>query len=94
MVATTNLVFVHLLNPTSEPITLYEGTEVTTLEKLEILGGTVRAVGNVNVPETGDQVQNMLWELAEKAGPGLISSKKETFFALLCLLRVYFKVYC
>ena len=40
-----------------------------TLERVEIPAETVSAVGNVNVPEAGEQVQDMLWELAEKAGP-------------------------
>ena len=79
----TNRVPIRLLNPRSEPITLYAGTEVATLEKVEIPADTVSAVGNVNVPEAGEQMQDMLWELAEKAGPGLTSSEKETFFHLL-----------
>ena len=86
----TNRVPVRLLNPRSEPITLYAGTEVATLERVEIPAETVSAVGNVHVPEAGEQVQDMLWELAEKAGPGLTSSEKETFFHLLVLFADIF----
>ena len=72
------------MNPRSEPITLYARTEVATLERVEIPAETVSAVGNVNVPEAGEQVQDMLWELVEKEGPGLTSSEKEKFFTFLC----------
>ena len=53
-----------------------------TIERVEIPAETVSAVGNVSVPEGGEQVQNLLWKLAEKAGPGLTSSEKVTFFHL------------
>ena len=47
-------------NPRSESITLYAGTKVATLERVEIPTEIVSAVANVNVPEAGEQVQNML----------------------------------
>ena len=56
----TNRVPVHLSNPGSEPITLYAGTEVVTLESGDP-AETVSAVGNVAVPMAGEQVQDMLW---------------------------------
>ena len=55
----TNRVPACLLNPRSEPITLYVRTEVATLEKVEIPAETVSTVGNVNVPEAGEQMQDV-----------------------------------
>ena len=91
----TNQVPAFLLNPRSEPITLYAGTEVATLEKVEIFAETVSIVGNVNVPEAGEHMQDILWGLAEKAGPGLMPSEKETFLSSCCITcRYIFKVDC
>ena len=70
----TNQVPACLLNSRSEPTTLCAGTEVATLEKVEISAETVSAVGNINVPEAGEQMQDMLWGLTEKAGLGLMPS--------------------
>ena len=90
MKTTTNRVPVHLPNPKSEPITLYAGTEVATLEIVEIPTENVSAVKNVNVNVVREQVQAMLGELVEKAGPGL-HQVKNIFHLLVSFANIFAK---
>ena len=80
---TNSNVPVLILNPRAEPVTLYAGTGIAVLERVESPEGSVNVVDNTIVTEPEEEVKRVLWELAEKAGPGLTSRERETFLHLL-----------
>ena len=85
----TNQVPVRLLNPKSEPITVYSGTEIATLEGVEVSTESVNVVDNVDTPQHKEQKQDLLQKLLERMGPGLAPCEKEPFFTFLTLMPIF-----
>ena len=68
---------VRRLNASAEPVTVYAGTTLATLEGVEAPEGAVNAVssGELAVSVTREK-QDMLWGLAEELGPDLSPGEK------------------
>ena len=81
---TSTTVPVRLLNPLTEPVTVYAGMTLATLESVEPPLGAVDAVSS-GAPEVavGVEKQKMLWSLAEQSGQDLGPGKKDLFYHLL-----------
>ena len=81
---TSTTVPVRLLNPLTEPVTVYAGMTLATLESVEPPPGAVDAVssGDPEVP-VGVEKQKLLWNLAEQSGRDLGPGEKDLFYRLL-----------
>ena len=81
---TSTTVPVRLLNPLTEPVTVYAGMTLATLESVEPPPGAVDAVssGDPEVP-VGVEKQKLLWNLAEQSGRDLGPGEKDLFYHLL-----------
>ena len=82
---TSTTIPVCVLNTTEEPITLYAGAVLATLQQVEI---PVKRVETVNSSESvatdvDPKKQQMLWNLSEKCGTDLSPGEREMFFHLL-----------
>ena len=77
-----------LLNPQTEPVTVYAGMTLATLEHAEVPAGTVDAVNGRNETVTVDAAkQEILWGLVERAGLDLSPGEKDMFFISSCLMQ-------
>ena len=78
---TSTTVPVRLLNPLTEPVTVYAGMTLATLESVEPPPGAVDAVssGDPEVP-VGVEKQKLLWNLAEQSGRDLGPGEKDLFY--------------
>ena len=96
--STDSFVPLRLLNPRSEPVTLFKGTKIATLETLaeaSIQETAETEVGSVStvletLPLVSLRKQNLLEELVEKTGDGLSTTEKEQ---LQLLLETYADVF-
>ena len=81
---TSTTVPVRLLNPLSEPVTVYAGMTLATLESVKPPLGAVDAVSSGS-PEVavGVEKQELLWSLAEQSGQDLGPGEKDLFYHLL-----------
>ena len=80
------IVPVRMLNLQEEPVTVYAGTTLATLESVDPAACAVEAVGSVDatIPTTvGAEKQEMLWNLVEQSGQELSLGEKEIFYQLL-----------
>ena len=74
---------VRLVNPRSEPMTIYQNTTLATLEKPENLpspGAVIASAGQGEVPK---EKQEVLLDLVEKNGADLTGDQKDKFYTLL-----------
>ena len=83
---------VRLLNPRAEPLMVYAGMELATLEEAETPVESVNAVSNGDPLAVGEEKREMLWRFAEQSGPELSGEEKEMFFHLLLLYADVFAV--
>ncbi len=74
---------VRLLNPRSEPITVYSGTKVATLEAADEMPLQVAGVTGAREPKVSAEKQAMLWDMVCKSDTELSEAQKQQLFALL-----------
>ena len=81
---TSTTVPVRLLIPLTEPVTVYAGMTLATLESVEPPLGAVDTVSSGD-PEVavGVEKQELLWSLAEQSGQDLGPGEKDLFYHLL-----------
>ncbi len=75
-----------LLNTRPEPITIYAGTEIATLERAEVLSERIQSVEDGGAqPEAGidSQKLELLSALVEESGDELGAEEKQKFLDLL-----------
>lgn len=80
---TSTTVPLRILNPTEDPVTVYGGTLVATLQGVEVPSLGVEAVGGGEPVDVGGEKQKILWDLVENSGAELSSGEKELFYHLL-----------
>ena len=81
---TSTTIPVCILNSSEEPVTVYAGMVLATLQGIETPTGEVGAVsGGEPVAAVDAEKQEMLWHLAEKSGPDLSPSERDMFYHLL-----------
>ena len=80
---TSTRVPIRLLNPRTEPLVVYAGMELATLEEADAPVGLVNAIGSGDPPAVGEEKQEMLWRLVEESDPSLSGEEKQMFFNLL-----------
>ena len=71
-----------VVNISDEPVTLYAGSVIVTLQPVEVPVG-VSAMNQEGEPDIDDEKKQMLWQLVEGCSPGLSASKRDTFYNLL-----------
>ena len=83
-------VVVGLLNPRPEPVNLYKGSRIATLEPVEghiTVAMASEGLGTPANPDEGASVphekQELLWGMVEKAGTGLEEGEKTSLYHLL-----------
>ena len=75
---------VRVVNPLEEPITVYSGTVLGTLEEVDTPTINVDAVSPGDLNQTVDQVkQEQLWNLVQESGAELNQGQREVFYHLL-----------
>ena len=75
---------VHVVNPLEEPITVYSGTVLGTLEEVDTPMINVDAVSPGDLNQIVDQVkQEQLWNLVQVSGAELNQGQREVFYHLL-----------
>ena len=74
---------VRLLNPRAEPLMVYAGTELATLEEVEARVESVCAVSGGGPATVSEEKREMLWKLVEESDSELSGEEKELFLHLL-----------
>ena len=70
-----------VVNPSAEPITVYSGTVLGTLEEVDTPTIDVDAVSHGYLNPTVDQVkQEQLWNLVQESGAELSQGQREVFY--------------
>ena len=72
-----------ILNPSEDPVTVYTGMLVATLQSVEMPTLGVESVGGGDPTEVPVEKQEILWDLVENSGADLSSGEKELFYHLL-----------
>ena len=80
---------VRLLNPRAEPLMVYAGTELATLEEVEARVESVCAVSEGGPATVSEEKREMLWKLVEESDPELSGEEKELFLHLLSYADVF-----
>ena len=88
----THQVPIRLLNPGAEEITVYAGTQIATIERVEVLQG-ISMVSKDESAATTVEEKAALWGLVENLEPELTEEEQNKFFQLL-LNYYYFKRRC
>lgn len=73
---------VRIMNSSNEPVTLYAGTIIATLQPVE-LPVEVAAAESDSVTDTNDEKKQMLLELVEECSPELSAGERSIFYSLL-----------
>ena len=71
-----------VLNVSDEPVTLYAGTVVASLQPVEVPTG-VNATDQGAIPEVDDGKRQLLWQLVEGCSTDLSASDRDIFYSLL-----------
>ena len=71
-----------VLNVSDEPVTLYAGTVVATLQPVELPTG-VNAADQGASPEVDSEKRKLLWQLVEGCSTSLSTGERDTFYSLL-----------
>ena len=80
---------VGLLNPRVEPLMVYAGTELATLEEAKPWVASVCAVSGGSPATVSEEKREMLWKLVEESDPELSGEEKELFLHLLSNADVF-----
>ena len=80
----SNRVPVRLLNARCEPVIVYAGMEIATLEQAEVPIERIQTIAKDYEPHVDEQKWELLSTLAEEAGYDLSSEERERFQDLLC----------
>ena len=73
-----------LLNTSEEPVTVYYGSKVATIQSVELPAtNEMRAVGQEESALVNQQQQEVLWGLVEESAADLSVGEKELFYHLL-----------
>ena len=75
---------VRLLNSWAETVTVYAGSEIATLEQVEIPVESIQAVATGYEFTIDDKNLELLTALANETEASLSSVEREQFFSLLC----------
>ena len=73
-----------VLNPSEEPLMVYSGARVATLQNVKV--SATKEVGAVNTEgtkEVGQEKKEMLWDLVENSSAELSPDEKDLFYHLL-----------
>lgn len=78
----THQVPIRLLNPGAEEITIYAGTQIATIERVEILQ-SISTVSNDESPTATAEEQAVLWGLVENLEHELTKEEQNRFFQFI-----------
>ena len=84
----SNQVPVRLLNSRTGPITIYAGSEIATLEQMEVPVQRVEAVTNNSKNDIGQKKLELLTDLVSEAEASLIPDKKESSLRFCARLQM------
>ena len=81
---------VRLMNPSDQPVTLYKGKRIATLEPVEETPGVAIAGVQPKHPQVSEEKQETLWKLVDSVGESLSETNREELF---CLLMEYADIF-
>ena len=81
---------VRLMNPSDQPVTLYKGKKIATLEPVEETLGVAIAAVQTKCPQIIEKKQEILWKLVNSVGESLSETNREELF---CLLMEYADIF-
>ena len=74
---------VWLMNPSDQPVTLYKGKKITTLEPVEETPGVAIAAVQTKCPQISEEKQEIPWKLVDSVGESLSEMNRVELFCLL-----------
>ena len=68
------------MNPSDQPVTLYKGKRIATLEPVEETLSVADAAVQPKCPQIGEEKQEILWKLVDSVEESLSEMNKEELF--------------
>ena len=83
VIPTAETIPVRLLNPYSEPTTVYKGSKIATLEEVDPITPISAVTATSSKDKTSSDLNNALWNIVSKSATKLDNSQQQALYKLL-----------